>query len=301
MLYAPTSSARGQNLAFLDTQFVLQTSDAVRITASQRTAIEYQMCVSIVEESTWLYKNMKYPRYKNFYGYAQVMSGAHVVRVVPLSFLNQEILHWRDVAFYINDTTLCSVKALGAAMTPPATGFAVNVKTRQRFTSVRFRLLPGIVANVSITWEIGDSACGNLVDEPDEKQGQPPLPANDAPSSNPRPAGQTGDELDPSDNDGNYNPNGTNPPPPGYQPPGGVASWKVIMMGYNYQDVAFNAVVDSGITDPTVSVQFYLQDNPGNFNVAGRLGKFVGVTAGGNSRLTEAAGWGVSLGTKFFG
>lgn len=287
-------------MAYLDTEFALQESDVVRITNSQRTAIEFMMTVSIANEATWLYRNLKYPRYKNFYGYAQIMSGAFVVRVVPLTFLNQEILHWRDIAFYINDTTLCSVKALGAAMTPPVTGFAINVKTRQRFTSVRFRLLPGIVANCSLVWEIGDSACGNLVEEPDERQGQPPIPNNSGASGNPRPTGQTGDELDPSNNDGNDDPNDGKPDAPKPGNGAGTGNWKVQFSYYTFEDQFVNTTANIPSNDRFATVTARAEPVPGGTNVAGKSDRKLIYTINGVDVDSGGSGFGMNVFTPYY-
>lgn len=287
-------------MAYLDTEFALQESDVVRITNSQRTAVEFMMTVSIANEATWLYRNLKYPRYKNFYGYAQVMSGAFVVRVVPLTFLNQEILHWRDIAFYINDTTLCSVKALGAAMTPPVTGFAINVKTRQRFTSVRFRLLPGIVANCSLVWEIADSACGNLVEEPDERQGQPPLPNNSGASGNPRPSGQSGDELDPSNNDGNDQPNDGKPDAPRPGTGQGSGTWKVFVQLYDETDKLIQFTHNLGVTDRFAAVSAGSRPTGGPPSPFGKSDSVLTVTVNGVTSDRPATGFGMNVFSPFY-
>lgn len=287
-------------MAYLDTEFALQESDAVRITNSQRTAIEYQMTVSIANEATWLYRNLKYPRYKNFYGYAQVMSGAFVVRVVPLTFLNQEILHWRDIAFYINDTTLCSVKALGAAMVPPVTGFAINVKTRQRFTSVRFRLLPGVVANCSIVWEIADSACGNLVEEPDERQGQPPIANNSGASGNPRPSGQTGDELDPSNNDGNDEPNDGKPDSPKPGAGQGSGTWKVFVQLYDEQDQLNQFTHNLGVADRFAAVSVATRPTGGPNSPFGKSDSVLTMTVNGQTSDRPITGFGMNVFQPFY-
>lgn len=299
-LYAQASYAQRKQVAFFDTQFALQESDAVRITASQRTSVEYQMCISIANEATWLYRNLKYPRYKNFYGYAQVMSGAFVVKVIPLTFLNQEILHWRTDSFGINDTTVCSVRILGAAMTPPVTGFGVIVKTRVRFTSVRFRLLPGVVANVSLVWEDGDSACGNLIEQPDERQGQPPLPNNSGPSGNPRPPNQTGDEIDPSDNDGNDNPNDGKPAPPSAGGGQGSGTWKVFVQLYDAQDQINQFTHNLGVTDRFAAVSVGTRPTGGPNSPFGKSDSVMTMTVNGQTSDRPITGFGMNVFAPFY-
>lgn len=205
-------------MAYNYLSFGLQTSDVIGITAEQRTAVEFQMTFSVVDEASWLYKNFKLPRYRNSYGFAQIMSGAYVVEVVPLQFLNQEVLAFEYDTFDINDNIGCAVKAIVAAMTPPGSA-TINVsKHRTRLTGVRFRLYAGIQANVGIRWVTAESNCNNTISEPDPKQGQPIAPNNSSSNPGSRPGSQGGDETDKSANDGNYDPDGGLPPPPA---PGG--------------------------------------------------------------------------------
>lgn len=237
-------------MAFFDTQFALKTSDAVAFSVSQRTAIEMQVCVSIAFESTWLYKNLKHPRYKNFYGYAQLMSGAFVVEDIPLNFLNQELIYWFDATFGINETTGCYARAIASALEPSRVLVTNTVKTRQRYTSIRFRLLPGIVANVSYVWQSADPKCEGNVLEPDEKQGQPPLPDNSSASSSPRPINQGDDSVDPSSNDGDYNPNSGLPQPPGAGSGGRTGTWRVPITFYDFADNFRVSEVNTNVVDP---------------------------------------------------
>lgn len=205
-------------MAYNYLSFGLQPSDVIGLTPEQRTAIELQMTFSIVDEGTWLYKNFKLPRYRNSYGYCQIMSGAYVVEAIQLQYLNQEVLNIEYDTFDINDNIGCAVKAIVEAMTPPGSA-TVNVsKHRTRITSVRFRLYAGIKANVGIRWVTPESNCNNTLSDPDPRQGQPIAPNNANSDPNSRPASQGGDDADRSPNDGNYDPNGNLPPPPS---PGG--------------------------------------------------------------------------------
>lgn len=212
--------------------FGLEENDICGLTGDMRTAIEFQMCVSIAEEGPWLYWNFKYPRHKNFFGYAQVMAGEFVVDTIPISHINQEILWFRDVSFGINQTTGCYARGLAQLI---GNGPLVpnTVKTRQRFTSVRFKFLPGVLANCVLKWEIGESLCEDQILEPDDEQANPPDPRNHQhdPSDRPSPIG--GDNFDPTVNDGMpYEGEEDRPPYAEILPPT-VGQWYGIYSGFN--------------------------------------------------------------------
>lgn len=288
-------------MGYFDTQFALQSSDVVGFTESQRTAIEMQVCTSIGFESTWLYKNLKYPRYKNFYGYCQIMTGAFVVDAVPLSYLNQEILHWRDYSFGINQTTGCYARGVAEMLTPSKVLIPNTVKTRQRFTSIRFRLLPGIIANVSIVYETGEPKCEDNVLEPDGKQGQPPLPDNSGASPNPRPANQPGDETDPSNNDGNDAANDGKPDAPTAGGGGGSASWKVQVSLYDYDDRPNNFTHNLRVTDRSAKVSVATRPNGGAANSGGKSDSTLTMTVNGVTSDRPITGFGMNVFTPYYG
>lgn len=194
--------------------FGLLESDVVGLTAEQRTAIEFQLTVSIVSEGTWLYRNFKFPRYKNNYGYAQIMSGAYVVQSVSLDYLNQQILFFEADTFDISDNIACAARAILGALTPPSNAVISVTKHRTHITSVRFRFYSGIKANVGIRWVTPESNCGNAVLEPDKEQNEPIAPNNANSDPGSRPASQGGDSADKSPNDGNSSPGDNLPPPP---------------------------------------------------------------------------------------
>ena len=288
-------------MPFLDAQFQVQTSDVIAFSEPQRLAVEMSVSLSIASEGEWLYKNLKYPRYKNFYGYAQLMSGAFVVQTIPLTFLNQELVHWRDQSFGINDTTLCMGKFLANLIQPSATVGALLIKTRQRYTSIRFRLFGGIIANVSYIWQEGESGCGNVVVEPDEKQGQPAIPNNGGASGSPRPSDQGGDPTDPSANDGGYDPNSGLQPPP--RAGGGEASgtWQVQITGFRQDDSSYTFQLDSEVSDPNAVVIANLIPTPGSSpNNAGKLNSTVVFVVNGVPRTTIATGFGLQLGSVYY-
>lgn len=196
-------------------RFALAPSDSVGLTESQRQAIELQFVLSISNEATWLYKNFRHPRYKNFYGYAQLMSGDFVVENIPLQYINQEILHWQDSSVTILQTVVCGVKLILASLPTPVDITPEIVLFRQRYTGVRFRLLPGIEANVAINWLFIEQSCDETISPPPPEQGNPPAPDN-----YPAPPGagrgdQPGDLKAPSNNDGDFNSGDGRPLPPG--------------------------------------------------------------------------------------
>lgn len=182
--------------------FALQPNDVVGFTENQRTAVELSANISISVEPAVVYKNLKYPRDKCFYGYAQLMFGAFVVEEIPLNFLNQRLVHWRDYSFGINDTTVCMAKLIAGALPEPQVISGRVVKTRQAFTSIRFELCEATRANIVLKWENGESSCGNNVEQPSSEQGNPPEPANNTANPGSRPPGQGGDDFDNSPNDG---------------------------------------------------------------------------------------------------
>jgi len=288
-------------MPFLDAQFQVQTSDVIAFSEPQRLAVEMSVSLSIASEGEWLYKNLKYPRYKNFYGYAQLMSGAFVVQSIPLTFLNQELVHWRDQSFGINDTTLCMGKFLANLIQPSATVGALLVKTRQRFTSIRFRLLGGIIANITYVWQEGESSCGNVVVEPDGKQGQPAIPNNGGASGSARPSDQGGDPTDPSANDGGYDPNSGLQPPP--RAGGGEASgtWHVQITGFRQDDSTYTFQLDSEVSDPNAVVTANLIPTPGSSpNNAGKLNSTVVFVVNGVPLTSTATGFGLQLGSVYY-
>lgn len=201
-------------MGFNYTSFGLLTSDVVGFTPSQRTAIELQATISIVNEGKLEYKNLRYPRFKQFYGYAQLMSGAYVEREIPLNYLNQELCHWQESSPAINQGIGCATKKILAALTPPSEATVKVGLLRQRFTSIRFRLLPDVTANIGLNWHVLDPLCDDEIVQPPAKQGEPVPPNNGNSDPGQRPSNQGGDPVDKSDNDGNYDPGDGNPPPP---------------------------------------------------------------------------------------
>ncbi len=201
-------------MGYSSAQFGLKEDDTIGFTEPQRTAIEFQMTFSIVDESTWLYRNFKFPRHRNFYGYAQIMAGAYVVRSVPLEFINQEIIHWHQDSTDILQSIGCGVKKILANLTPPVASQVTLYLLRQRFTSVRFRLSPGVKANVALRWYFVDQLCDELIVAPPDAQGNASPANNKDGSPSTRPPSQGEDAKDPSNNDGKDDPLDSKPDHP---------------------------------------------------------------------------------------
>lgn len=212
-------------MGFNGLQFGLKTDDVVGFTESQRLAIELQMVFSITNEATWLYKNYKYPRYRNFYGYAQLMSGAFVVKSIELLHINQEIVHWQHSSSEILQSIGCVGKKILANLTPPKESVVTVALLRQRYTSVRFRLNPGIEANVNINWHFLDKLCEDDIIAPVPEQGNPPDADNKNGDPGSRPSGQPQDEKDRSNNDGKDIPDDDRPEEPKPGKGGEVGNW----------------------------------------------------------------------------
>jgi hypothetical protein len=243
-------------MPFFDIEFGLLTSDVVGLTEAQRDAVELQAAISIVDEATWLYKNFKHPRFENFYGYAQIMHGAYVAEDIPLQFLNQTLLYWYQNQIVLENYNFSTTKIILNAINP-SFEFGGDVQpVRQPVTSIRFRLLAGVKANLSLSWYVftPDNA---TVKPPAPEQGRPHTPNNT--SSNPaaRPGDQGRDPSDPSANDGNYNPNEPYPHPP---TPGGGGNgmWHAIFQTTVLPDCHIEVFKNDlpTATDPTIMPQW---------------------------------------------
>lgn len=241
-------------MPFDQTQFGLKTSDVVGFTMPQRLATEMQVTISIANEASWLYKNFKYPRYRNSYGYAQIMSGAFVVRSVQLEHLNQEILHWRNTEWGINETTICIAKVVAGLLPTPGIISAVNYQTRQRYTSIRVLLYPGVEANIGLAWETSFTACGNIIGAPPDEQGQPIAPNNGSAAPSGRPAGQGGDDVDGSANDRDDSPDNGLPPSPKPGNGSNFPCWHALLNLRVPPDCALKASVEDfpAATNPSI-------------------------------------------------
>jgi hypothetical protein len=235
-------------MAYSTITLALQTDDVIGFTAAQRTAVELQGGVSISAEGSPVFKNLKYPRHKGFYGYAQLMSGAFVAREIPINFLNQQLIFWKDDLFAVSDLIICAAKLLGTGFTPQLQFGGSVIKTRQEFTSLRFRFHEGVQANLVLGWLTGESKCGNLIEEPENEQGKPLSPSNARPSPTPRPPDSNGDPADRSRNDGKYDPSSGDPQEP---LPGGLYGfWYANFSGYREDGSAYSGEHKTPIDDP---------------------------------------------------
>lgn len=201
-------------MAYNTARFGLNTDDVIGLTEAQRLSVEFLMTFSVVDEATWLYKNYRYPRYKNFYGYAQIMTGGYVVQNVKLEHINQEILHWQQSSTDVLQSVGCGIKKVLANLTPPVASQVTLYLLRQRYTSVRFRLLPGIVANVALNWHFPELLCDETLVAPPEAQGNPQATDNMHGDPANRPTDQGQDGKDRSNNDGKDDPNDDRPHEP---------------------------------------------------------------------------------------
>lgn len=213
--------------------FGLMESDVVALTDEQRCALELHLNISIADEATWKYYNFRYPRWKNAYGYVQVMSGEFVVQTIALSHINQEILYWFDSAFQVNQTTGCYARAL-SILIGNGVLTANNVRRRQRYTSIRVKLFPGVLANCVMNWTVAEPICEDSVFDPNEENGKPPDAENHKHNPGAQPPGTQEDPEDPTVNDSDpYN--GPNDPkrPPYAEILPGTGQWVAIYSGYN--------------------------------------------------------------------
>lgn len=285
-------------MAFNYVSFGLLTSDVVGLTEEQRTSLEFQMTVSITDESTWLYRNFRFPRYQNFYGYAQVMSGAYVIESIPLQYLNQEIVFFTEDQLVGQGSLLCAVKDIITALggTPPVA--QILVLSRKRITSVRFRLFGGIRANCGIRWQTYVPQCGETVVQPNPKQGTP-VPPNNA-SSNPadRPTSQGGDPSDHSNNDGDYNPGDGHPQPP--IPGVGSGVWKFSYTGYDANGTRYSGTSPLASSNPSDIITFSVVDGPGG-NRSGHQDKVVTFFINGADAGIRPSGFDLNITNVYYG
>ena len=251
----------GKDLAYHTATFGILNNDVVGLTEEQRTAVQFLAALSIVTEGPAVYRNFTYPRWQNFYGRCQVMSGAFVVEDVTLKYLNQQLYRFRHPEPGINETIGCYIKALGGAMSPPIVIITNTVLEREPITSLRFKLSEGIQANLVLSWETFDAKCGGNILQPEAAQGQPPDPKNSGYNPGDRPGDQKGDPKDNSPNDGaNTGPGDVDPPVPGG--PGTGGTWKVQLQYFsNPPDCApQSGFHDIGVTDPAAKITAFTED-----------------------------------------
>lgn len=290
---------------YKEEQFGIKTDDVVGFTDEQRLADEMQFTLSVTNESKWLYKNYKYPRYTNFYGYAQLMSGVYVVRNIELLHINQELLYWQDSRVYLTQEIHCAKEALVkyiVAQSDKAPQELEDVQSflvpiRQRFTSIRFRLCPGVQANVALRWSPLQARCSNIFDPPD-KQADPHPQNNKDGAPSDRPSDQPQDPKDRSNNDDKDDPNDDRPkePKPGTKTGGVGGKWKVALSGFDANDIGYNVVYPTDITDPSAEpTATFIPTGIGN-SASGKVDKRLLI----NGNNTDATGFDLSSTSVFY-
>lgn len=183
---------------------ILPLSDAHR--AAGFLVYRWQLTVPPITD----YKNLKTPRHKGFYGYCQVMQGEYVKDTVAIDYVDQVLWEYnRADTLTLIDEVACAYKLLKQAVrlysVAPGVvdnlpeSFTVKIPTIQ-VTSLRFRLLPDVRGNVTLTYGVFGTDCGNTV----EIVNGPPIPNPNNSSPSPRPPGEFPDEdpNDPTGNDG---------------------------------------------------------------------------------------------------
>lgn len=284
--------------AFNEITFGLKTDDVVGFTEAQRTAISLSAYVSIVSEGTWLYRNLKFPRWKNCYGFCQVMSGAFVRQAIPIEYINQQVLFEDYTDVKQSGDIGCLIKALGEAL--GQTAILTVTPTRSPITSLRFRFFPGVLANLSISWSVYTPKCGETVLTPDAAEGRPPNPSNGGYNPGGRPSAQGGDPYDNSPNDGLAPEDGQSDPPKPIPGSGGVGTWKVTVSGYSFEDVFFTSTVDSEITDPGASVSATTVPTNLQPNQGGKADYRLVFLVNGVDRSQGSTGFALSAGQPFY-
>lgn len=192
--------------------FGLTTSDVVALTQEQRESSSLIACVSISQEPETSYKNFKPARFEGFYGYCQLMCGDFVQKTIKLGYLNQVVLEFGDDSFYSLDTLICIGKELALLSNGTLTDYAL-VKPLCSTTALRFRFVPGCLANIVLNWQPVQSVCGNTLAnrQPDELQSPQPNNHQWIPGS--QPSDTQEDPNAPSVNDGDTYPDDDHRPP----------------------------------------------------------------------------------------
>lgn len=194
--------------------FGLKNDDSIGFTPEQQSATEIIITFSVVNEPKTLeYKNLRYPRYKNFYGYCQRMAGAYVVDTVPLHHVNQLLHHYEYRIAELDQSIACKLADISKRVFTPLTPVLVVRLHRNYITGLRFRLVDGVIANITIDWEKYTQQCGETIEPPNDKQGVPTRPNNSSSDPGLRPPEQGGIPGDNSPNDGGTGEPGQDPAP----------------------------------------------------------------------------------------
>lgn len=266
-------------------EFGIFQNDVIGLTEAQRTSEELFIGFEVVAEPAPEYKNFTFPRYQNYYGKCQLMSGAFVVENIQLQHLNQELHYSFEHSYGIIDTVQCGFKTYGSLDVPPVTIVPFLVLGRRNITSLRFKLRDGVLANITFKWNDFQSRCDDEIKPAPAGQGDPPGPNNSGYNPGGRPGGQGGDPLDNSPNDGQTESTGQIPPPrPGGVAPG--ATWKVVVTGLNNPPDCspITGTYNSGVTDSTAQFAAVIIGDPAG-----------GTGCGGSVKQLSASSNGVHL------
>lgn len=175
--------------------FGLEDSEVYALDFAQRTATELWMMFSTSAAPPNQYLNLKTPRNRSFYGYAQIMFGAGVLSTIELQFINQIIYYDYQCCPELHDAIACAIKALN-----PDISASVTPRFRP-VTAVRFLLVPGCFANLMVSWKPFISDCGNEVLDPPFDQANPPGKNNEPADRQDQPQQSREDPYDPTPND----------------------------------------------------------------------------------------------------
>ena len=199
------------------------------------------MSISIVSEGPCEYRNYNTPRFENHYGYAQLMSGAFVIKTIKIAYLNQEILHFQQSSTDILQSIGCGVKKILNSLTPPVSADVTVYLLRQN-------ILLYALSCVQVCWQIltltgisPEQLCDETLQGPPSAQGNPSAPTNGSYTPGSRPPDQVGDPRDNSPNDG-QTPTGDQTAPPGPSNIGSNGTWKV-QLGLRWQQPSLHCAV----------------------------------------------------------
>lgn len=225
-----------------DFSFGIERSDVFALTEGYRTAYELFIGWSLAAVDRQIYQNYKTPRYKGFYGYAQLMQGEFVVDTIPLEYVNQRLWYHRDVDLVAADAAACSTKLLAQCACNTEL-LAYATKMRIWLTAIRFRLEPGIAGNCVVRYRDLQSSCDNEIRQPDPQEGNPPSGDNGGYNPGSQPGDSKSDPNDPSGNDG-QDPNAPSP-----SAPTGMGEWQTDVIARNPDFPLFTFRAPGKITD----------------------------------------------------
>lgn len=191
------------------------------------TSVRGIVAIEVTSKSFVPYLNLKYPFFRGFYGYVQLMQGGYVQEAIPLDFDNQVVMQWDYPEVLVDDKLSClffnqNLWLNDRTALSPNNGAEVELKLTQKVrifgfwtTGIRIRLAPGCKANLVLQYRVLQSSeCEAEVDKftrPD-----PPSADKTPAGNNDSPGAKPGDDSFPFPNDGNDN----SRPKPADTPPG---------------------------------------------------------------------------------